>query len=584
MKKKSVFFFLFLFCSILMVSKSNPWGNLKKIYFHDSAKKYSKVLSELKAINFEEISRNEQKEIARHLIKFGDYYFSKKETNLAKAFYNKVVNLSPEYWYIYNKLEKMNREKGEIFPDFKNVFTQLGMTLKDFKSSFLIFNTFFNNLFFSGILVFFIFSIALFIRYFRLAGYDLLFNEKGGLSIPLTAFVILVLIWPIFVLSGWFIYPFLISGFLWVYLSNTEKKALLFILILISVMSLFYSLNLSFERKINSKDFRTTQNINNGKLYDKDDYDRFDDEIKVLQAFSYYEKKQPDTALDILLSTGESYRSVLKYNLMGNIYFRSGDIPASIRNYKESLNLDDKNDTTLNNFTLALLRERNSKAFDLWSKRYPGLKKYKNAELELKEVNKVPGVLWKRLFNISGQKFNFPIFLKNVFSEFFKIPVIYYILLFIAYAMLIQKMYPNLGDSTYCSKCSKTIKKTLIHRSYKLCEECHQLFLIKDVIFLEAKVLKEKELNRRFKKKYMIILLLSILIPGLNLNYRNKKWLFVLLTTIIYLLLGFSIIGIITFNKIFSTSPIFFNFVGVAAVILFFLVNLFSVLGEENGI
>lgn len=584
MKKKGTIFILLLFCSILALAKSNPWGNLKKIYFNDSVKRYSKVLAELKAINFEDIPMSEQKEITRHLIKFGDYYFSKKENNLAKAFYIKVADLSPEYWYIYNKLEKMNREKGNIFPDFNNVFTQLAMTFKDFKSSFLIVNTLFNALFFSGILIFFVFSMAMFVRYFRLAGNDLLIDEKGKLSMARTTFVILVLIWPVLVLSGWLIYPFLITGFLWTYLSNNERKAVSFILILIFVQALFYSLNLSFERKIDSRDFRITQSVNNGKLYDKDEYDRFDDELKVIQAYSFYAKKQYDTALNILESTGESYRSVLKFNLMGNIYFRSGDIPASMRNYKESLNIDDNNDTTLNNFTMALIRTQNPEAFDLWAKRYPGLKEYKNKELEIKEVKKIPGILWKRLFDVSGSTFKLTSFLGNIASEFFKLPVIYCILFFIAYTVIIRKLYPNLGESTYCSKCSKIIKKAKVRRTNKLCEECHQLFLIKDVMFLEAKVLKEKELNRRFRKKYLVILLISLFVPGFNFNYRNKKWLFVLFATIIYVLFGFAVIGLITFDKIFSTSPIFFSFIGVFALILFFLVNLFSVLGEENGI
>lgn len=584
MKKKVIFFILFLFCTILVLAKSTPWGNLKRIYFYDSAKRYSKVLAELKAINFDDITKDEQKEIARHLIKFGDHYLAKKENNLAKAFYNRVVDISPEYWSMFNKLEKMNRENGNIFPDFKNVFKQLSMTFKDFKSSFLIFNTFLNTLFFSGIIVFFVFAIAIFIRYFKLAGNDLLIDERGGLSIPRTAFIVLAVIWPMFILSGWFIYPFLIAGFLWSYLSKKEKKAVTFILVLIFVLSLLYSLNLSCERKIESRDFSITQRVNGGKLYDRDEFERFDDELKVIQAFSYYENEKYDTALDILVSTGENYKSVLKYSLMGNIYFRSDDILSSIKYYKEALNLDDKNDIVLNNFALALVKNKSLEAFELWSKRYPGLKKYKDQDVELKEVKKIPGILWKKLFHISGNKFNFTALLKNTISEFFKLPVIYCILLFIAYTIGITKMYPNLGESTYCGKCGKIIKKALIHRSNKLCEECHQLFLIKDVIFLEAKVLKEKEINRRFRKRYVAILLLSIFIPGLNLNYRGKKGLFVTLSTIIYVLMGFSIIGIISFKKFFSTAPIFFNFIGVAAVILFLLINILSVLGEENGV
>lgn len=584
MKKKGMFCILFLCWAMLGFSKSNSWGNLKKIYFYDSAGKYSKVVEELKSIDLEDVSRAEQKEIAQHLINFGDYYRAKNENTLAKAFYDKVIDLSPEYWYIYNKLEMMNRGKGDVFPDFKNVFKQLGMVFRDFKSAFLVLNTFFNTLFFSGIVVFFILAAALFINYFKLAGHDLLIDEKGGLSFSKSAFVIAVIFWPILMLSGWVIYPFLICGFLWVYLSNNEKKTVTAMIVLIFFLSLIYSINLSFERKISSKEFKITQSVNEGKLFDKDEYENFDDELKVFQAFSYYKNKQNDTALDILLSTKENYRSVLKYNLMGNIYYSAGDMAASIRNFKEALNLDDNNEITLNNFTLALMQNENPRAFDLWAKRYPALKKYKDTHLELKEIKHFRGVFWKRLLNLSGRTFDFLSFLKNIFSEFFKLPILYCILLFIAYTIGVKKMYPNIGESTYCSKCSKIIKRVVNFKTSKLCEECHQLFLVKDVIFLEAKVLKEKEITRKARKKYSLILLSALVIPGLNLHYRRKNWLFVTLAMFIYILAGFAGIGIIIFNKMFSAAPIMFNYIGVAAVVLFFLVNIFSIIGEGNGI
>ncbi len=575
---------LFLCWAMLGFSRSNSWGNLKKIYFYDSAGKYSKVMEELKAIDLEDISRAEQKEIAQHLVKFGDHYHAKKENMLARAFYGKVIDLSPEYWYIYNKLGMMNREKGDLFPDFKTVFKQAGMVFRDFKSAFLVLNIFLNTLFFSGIIVFFILAAALFIKYFRLAGSDLLIDEKGGLSFSKSAFVIAVIFWPVLILSGWLIYPFLICGFLWVYLSDNEKKTITSLIVTIFLLSLVYSINLSFEKKINSKEFRITQSLNEGKLFDKDEYEGFDDELKVFQAFFYYKNKQNDTALDILLSTKENYRSVLKYNLMGNIYYNAGDMAASVKNFKEALNLDDDNEITLNNFTLALMQNESPRAFDLWAKRYPALKKYKNAPLELKEIKHFRGVFWKRLLDLSGQTFAFPSFLKNISSEFFKLPVVYFILLFIAYTIGIKKMYPDLGESTYCSKCSKIIKKVVNYKTSKLCEECHQLFLVKDVIFLEAKVLKEKEINRRTRKKYFLIMLSSIIIPGLNLHYRQKNRLFVTLAMCIYILAGFAAVGILMFNKMFAAAPLMFNHIGVAAVVLFFLVNIFSIIGEGNGI
>ncbi len=578
------FFILFLLCSVLLFSRTSPWGNLKKIYFYDAAGRYSKVLEELKAIQFTDVNRNEQKEIAKNLVKFGDYYFSNDKKDMATAFYEKVANLSPAYWYVYNKLEKINKEKGDFFFNIKNVVLQIGKMFENFESSFIILNTFLNLLFFSGILGLFVFSITLFIKYFKLAGNDILIEDNGSLSLKRTLIVVLALLWPILVLSGWLVYPFLIAGFLWVYMSDNERTTMIYILSAVILFSLLYSLNLSFEKTVNGRNFETIKKVCEGALFPREEYEKFDDELKVIQAFSYYENKQNDTALDILSLTRENYVSPLKYDLLGNIHLKSGDIEQSIRFFKESLSLDDKNEVALNNFALALLQNNKQEAFDQWAKRYPKIKSFDTEKLEIQELEKMPNILWKRMFYFSGGSFAIGAFLKNLFGDFFQLPIVLCILFFIGYIMGIKKIYPNAGESTFCSKCSRIIKKASIHRSYKLCDECHQLFLIKDVIFLEAKLLKEKELKRKFKRKYTLILLLSLLIPGLNLNYRNKNRLFVSLLTIVYFLAGFSIVGMFVFTEIYSVNPMFFNLVGILALIAYFLVNLFSVLGEDYGV
>jgi hypothetical protein len=116
-----------------------------------------------------------------------------------------------------------------------------------------------------------------------------------------------------------------------------------------------------------------------------------------------------------------------------------------------------------------------------------------------------------------------------------------------------------------------------------LCDDCYQLFSIKDVIFLEAKILKEKELRKKFKKKYIVFVIFSLLIPGLNFNYRGNNRLFLLLAVIFYFLVGFAVVGIVNFSRIFSTAPLFFNLVGIGAVGFYLLINIFSVLGDEKG-
>lgn len=585
MKNKILSVIFIFLCPVFLLPKENPWGNLKKIHFYDSVKNDRQVLAQLELIEFEGLKRADQKEIASQLIRFGDYYFEKGKYEHAEAFYRKVFNVAPkdDYWYLYNKLEKIKRANGSIFIGFKGLFGQFFLTLKNFKASFLMVNNFFNLLFFSALFTFLLFSLILYIRYFKLAGNDLLLDEKKKFSFKKILIILLVLLWPALILFGWMIYPFLLTGFLWFYLNDNEKKAVKYMLVVIAVISVLYGLNLMLENNLQTTDFKQVQKVYEGHLFDEEVYGTFDDGLKVPQAFSYYENGQYDIALDILNSTSDDYKSPLKYLLIGNIHYRRGDIGESIRYYGDALLMDDDNEIALNNFTLALSKENKPEVFESYAKRYPQIESLRTKAVDIRSVKLNQAALWERLFNSSKGNFNLGLFFKGIIKELLKLPVVYYLLLFIIYVMGLKKVVPFIGQSTFCSKCHKIIKEASIHKSYKLCDDCYQLFSIKDVIFLEAKILKEKELRKKFKKKYMVSLIFSLFIPGLNFNSRGKNRLFLLLSVIFYFLVGFAVVGMVNFNRIFSTVPLFFNLVGIGAVGFYLLINIFSVLGDENG-
>lgn len=585
MKNKILFVIFILLCSIFLLPKENPWGNLKKIHFYDSVKNYRQVLKQLELIEFEGLKRADQKEIAAQLIRFGNHYFEKGKYDHAEAFYRKVFNVSPKdnYWYLYNKLEQIKRINGSFFIGFKSLFSQLFLALKNFKVSFLLVNQFFNLLFFSTLFTFLLFSLILFIRYFKLAGNDLLLVEKKKLFFKKIVIIFLVLLWPALFIFGWMIYPFLLTGFLWFYLNENEKKAVKYMLIAVAVVSTLYSLNLMLEKNLQTNSFKRVQQVYEGHLFDEKVYETFDDGLKVAQAFSYYENRKYDTALDILNSTSDDYKSPQKYTLKGNIYFRYGEFGESVKYYSDSLLLDDDNEIALNNFTLALSKENKPEVFMSYAKRYPQIESFRTKAVDIKNVKLNQGALWVRLFNFSKGNFKLGLFFKGIIGELLTLPVVYYLLLFIIYVVGQTRLVPFIGQSTFCSKCHKIIKEASIHKSYKLCDDCYQLFSIKDVIFLEAKILKEKELRKKFKKKYMVSLIFSLLIPGLNFNSRGNNRLFLLLSVIFYFLVGFAVVGMVNFNRIFSTAPLFFNLVGIGAAGFYLLVNIISVLGDENG-
>ena len=249
-----------------------------------------------------------------------------------------------------------------------------------------------------------------------------------------------------------------------------------------------------------------------------------------------------------------------------------------------ALSLDDSSDIALNNFTMVLLKNNNPEVFKSWAKRYTEIDEYKNNVLHLKEIQLSQMFLWRRLINLNGSHFNLWNFSGNILKNFLTLPVIYYLFIFMIYIFLIPRLFSNLGKSTYCSKCSKIIKEASVHRSYKLCNDCYQLFMIKDVIFLEAKILKEKELAKKSRKKILFILLLSFIVPGLKLMYTDQQRRFMIFSGLFYFLIGYFLVNYFVMKKIFLTLPIFINFIGGLAILLYFILNIYALRGNENGI
>lgn len=584
MKNKALLIVLLLLITVGVFPKGNSWGNLKKIYFYDSVSDYGQVRQHLDMIGFDGLKRGDQEDLASRLVAFGDYYFDKGRYEDAEAFYNKVLDHSAQYWYLYNKLEKIERSRGRFLFSLKNTFKQLVMVLKNFNASFILVNQFFNMLFFATMLMFFLYGLLLFMKYFKLAANDMVIDKDGALSSKKLLLLFVMALWPLAVLSGWMIYPFLICGFLWFYLGEFEKRSLKYILVIVGVITLVYSINLMLENNVHSSGFNKVRDVYRGRLFTKKDYQGFDNRMKVAQAFSYYENGEYNTALDILVSTGDTYDHADKHLLLGNIYYRFGELERSIELYKAALLKNENNPASLNNFALALLKEGKPNVFESFSERFPRLRDYRNTAVDTKDITLHEGELWKRLLNPLGSGSSVMALIKGTLGSLFKLPIIYYLLIFGLYIFGLEKLLPTLGESTYCSKCDKIIKEASIHRSYKLCDECHQLFSIKDVIFLEAKILKEKELKKRFKRKYAVYLFFSLLIPGLNFNQRENNRLFFLLALTFYFLAGVALVGAVNFSGIFNVSPLILNLVGATAAIFYLLINIISVLGDEDGI
>jgi tetratricopeptide (TPR) repeat protein len=565
---------------------SNPWGDLKKIYFYDTSGNLSEVRNNLDRLDAQTLPPAEKIELMKKLAELGDRYFQKGDYPMAGLFYRKALAISPQdAWPIYNKLEKISRRQGSIFWNLNTVWRQFRLVIRDFSGTFLLLNSLLDVLLFSGFLLLYLVTAVMFIKYFKQASHDFIFAGNLRFSIQKLLLMLLLLLWPLFFTGGWGFYPFLVCGFLWNYFNHDNRTNIKRIMGILLILAFLHSIGQYLEKSLQTPRFQTIKKIYAEELFPESTTNRFDNEMKVMQAYSYFHRNRTDTAIDILLATGDSYNSTLKFNLLGNIYYEKGDIPQSIQYYRQSLSLDNQNQVTLKNFTVALLKNNDPELFQLYGKSYPQLKNFKDTFTSLQKSRLPQKILWKRLLNFSWENFHVWNFLEIVLIEFLKFPVLLAILIMAAYVSLLKRFFPTLGLSTLCSKCGKIIKKMPIEQapSHALCDGCYQLFLIKDPIFLEAKILKEKEIGRQSRFKHSLILLITLFVPGFVLNFKDKGKAFLFLFLLFFTIFGFSLFASLSFKSVFGVIPMFLNMIGIVAILLYLAINAYSLKGDHNG-
>jgi tetratricopeptide (TPR) repeat protein len=484
---------------------------------------------------------------------------------------------------MYNKLEKISRRRGNFLWNFNYIGRQFGLLLRDFNSSFILLNSFFNVLLFSGLLLFYLFTAVMFIKYFKLAAHDFIMGDNSRFQIRKLLFLLLLLLWPLVLTGGWGFYPFLFCGFLWHYFNHDDRGHIKRILGILLVFAFLHSLGQYLEKSLQTPGFQNIQKIYAGQLFPESTTSRFDNEMKIMQAYSYYNRNRTDEALDILQATGNNYNSTLKFNLLGNIYYEKGNVLQSIQYYRQSLSMDNQNQVTLKNFTMALLKNNDPELFLFYSKNYPQIQGFKDKVTALQKTKLPEKILWHRLLKFSWQNFHIWNFLELVAIEFIEFPVLLAILIMAVYVTLLKKFFPALGQSTFCSKCARIIKKMSIEQAHALCEGCYQLFLIKDPIFLEAKILKEKEISRQSRLKNSLVLLASLFIPGFFMNFEDKSRAFTFLFLLFFNVFGFFLFTALAFKSIFGIIPMFLNIIGIVAIVLYLAINAYALKGNHHG-
>ena len=564
----------------------NPWGDLKKIYFYEASGNLAEAQRFLEQLDDQALTPNDKVELVGKLVEMGDRLLKQNKDSLAGAFYRQALKISPQdSWPVYNKLEKIFRRRGGFFWKFSGLGRQFALLTRSFNGSVLLLGGFFSVLMFSGLLLFFMVAAALAARYFKLSAYDFILegqNHFGALKLLL---LLLLLFWPLLVTGGWALYPFLLCGMLWSYFNHDERVLVKRIQILLLALTLLFSLGQYLERSMLSPGFQTVQKVYAGRLYPASTYQRFDNEMKVMQAYAYYYDGQHDVAMDILMDTGSGYGTPLKYNLLGDIHYEKGQIAQSIQFYRQSLSLNDRDPLTLKNFTVTLLKNNDPDLFLFYSKNYPQLSRIKDKVSTLQKDRLPEKILWQRLLNFSWQSFHPWHFLEIVAGEFLRFPVLLALLAMVAYIFLLRRFVPSLGQSVFCSKCGKIIRKISIEQAqaHALCEDCYQLFLIKDPIFLEAKLIKEKEIDRQASRNRFLLLAVSLVVPGFILNFHDRSKVFAPLFFLFSVVCGLFLVNRMNFKGVFGVAPMFLNLIGLVAVVLYLGIAVYSLRGASDG-
>jgi tetratricopeptide (TPR) repeat protein len=571
----------------LAPAAANPWGDLKKIYFYEASGNLAEARRSLERLDAEALPPNDKVELVRKLVELGDLHLRKKNDPLAEAYYRQALKLAPQnVWPVYNKLERIFRRRGGFFWKFSDLGRQFALVTRSFNSSVLLLGGLFSVLMFSGLLLFFMVAAALAVRYFKLSAHDFILEGQNRFSMLKLLLLLLLLFWPLLITGGWAIYPFLLCGILWSYFSHDERVLVKRIQVLLLVLTLLHGLGQYLERSMLSPGFQTVQQVYAGRLYPAAAYQRFDNEMKVMQAYAYYHDGQHDVAMDILLDTGSGYGTQLKYNLLGDIHHEKGHIAQSIQFYRQSLSLNDRNPVTLKNFTVTLLKNDDPDLFLFYSRNYPQLSGIKDKVATLQKDRLPEGILWRRLLNFSWRRFHPWHFLEVVAGEFLRFPVLLALLAMAAYIFLLRRFVPSLGQSIFCSKCGKIIRKMSIEQaqSHALCEDCYQLFLIKDPIFLEAKLLKEKEIGRQAVRKQLLQLAVSLVVPGFILNFRDRIKLFASLFFLFTVVFGLFLVNTVNFKGVFGVAPMFLNLIGLLAAVLYLVIAVVSLKEASDGV
>ncbi len=552
-----IFLVFFVASSLIGDDATYYISKIKTLMYQNKFKDAKKEILSLKKIP---IPLNEKKKI----LIFGEkeilYFLSKGDTVRSIELLETFKNVFPEEWRLYNIAVKVYIKSFSLKKIFQYVFLSQYYFYKE-NGSLLLFNILKSIIIALWLtLVFFTFYYSIKFSAPFLADINILAEGEDRSTLMKIFVFFIFLLLPAFTLIGIFYFPFILMALVYPYLKIQERK-ITNILIASFIIAFLASIILSgFENSYNYNTYALVKKINSG-YYLKKDFDealqlwkkRKDPLIGAVLLKRYYLDGYIVEAKKIaeeLPSSGKYFE--YKNFMLGNIYYKLGLFSEAENSYKKVLANDPSSEAT--NYNVAVLLNRLNefdKADNFMKVSRDFAKKHK---LNFDKLYSIAYYPKDSVFNLI--KFEKPE--RLLINPFLFGILIYFILRFVI------QFFNNIGRSGRCSICGKVVKSRSITEKVEYCDECFNLFVIKDPMLSETRKIRYEEIESQKQKMFFLYSILSLFIPGFVLLELDRKKLFIVLYFLFTFLTSFFILS----SKIGEFSPtgsfperIFFIFV-----------------------
>ncbi len=475
-------------------------------------------------------------------------------------------------WKIFDDLSKIELKNFNILKGIKNAFVALKLFIYS-DDNILILSPLAKSIFWGFFLSFIIFILFKYYYNFEVLLNDLNLNFKFLKYIALIVFAIISLV----SFSGIFYIPFGIGAVVFFYLLKKEKKLLFLYLFTFFISFIILTYTNIIQTASYNKRYQAIIKIKEGKYTDQEllkiekEFEKDPDpQLFLTLAIRYYNDNLLFNSKRVLEKIKESDKyNKLKYFYLGNIYYKVGFFSKAKDMYFKALQVA-PNDPYLN-FNISVLLFRINQP-DLAQKyaliaQKAGIKREGDilTKKDPLKINIFPYVEFK--------------FSKRVFFH----PIFLGLLIFFVLLLLLKIAFRSIGTSVRCASCGKPTKKNRNSVNDRYCEECFNLFIIREPFLSETRKIKYKEIEENNLKMTKKIVILSILFPGIDLIYRELSYLYFILSffTFFFLILFFTLNGdliVLKASKILSFNTIFLWL----ALLFYLIINIISYFVEKK--